>query len=132
MIAVTPAWWVVSMETARVDQWLWSIRVYKSRSIATTACRGGHVKVNGTSAKASTQVKAGDRVEVRLEQRDRVFDVVRAIDKRVGAAIAAECFVDLSPPPPTRDEAVPIAARDRGAGRPTKRDRREIEKFRRS
>jgi ribosome-associated heat shock protein Hsp15 len=120
------------MDTARVDQWLWAIRLYKSRSIATTACRGGHVRINGSSAKAATPVKAGDRIEVRHDHRDRIFEVVRPIDKRVGAAVAAECFVDLSPAPPRPDQAVQVAARERGAGRPTKRDRRDIEKFRRT
>lgn len=119
------------METVRVDQWLWAIRLYKSRSIATAACRGGHVKVGGISAKAATLVKVGDRVEVRHDHRDRVFEVVRLIDKRVGASVAAECFIDRSAPPPPRGQAVPVAERERGTGRPTKRDRREIEKFRR-
>lgn len=87
--------------------------------------------VNGSSAKAATAVKVGDRVEVRAAQRDRIFEVVRTIDKRVGAPVAAECFIDLSPAPPPPEESIPVAERERGMGRPTKRDRREIEKFRR-
>lgn len=115
--------------TTRVDRWLWAVRVTKTRSLATTACQGGHVEVNGASAKPATRVGPGDRVEVRLEGRRRILEVVRPIEKRVGAAVAAEAYVDHSPPPPERptgDQWV----RDRGAGRPTKRERREIDRFR--
>lgn len=117
------------MDTVRVDQWLWAVRLYKTRTAATDACKGGHVKVNGTGAKAATSVKVGDRVETNLHGRDRVLEVVRLLDKRVGAAIAAECLVDHSPPPPERDE-LDLFSRERGAGRPTKRDRRQIDRFR--
>jgi ribosome-associated heat shock protein Hsp15 len=113
----------------RVDAWLWAVRVTKTRSQATDACRGGHVRVNGTPAKAATPVRVGDRVEARVAGRARVLEVGRLIDKRVGAPVAAECYVDHSPPPPARDE-VPVFARDRGAGRPTKRDRRRLDRFR--
>ena len=113
----------------RVDAWLWAVRVTKTRSQATDACRGGHVRVNGASAKAATPVKVGDQVEARVTGRTRVLEVARLIDKRVGAPVAAECYVDPSPPPPSRDDA-PAFARDRGAGRPTKRDRRRLDRFR--
>ena len=120
-----------SPEQARVDQWLWSIRLTKTRSDAAAACRAGHVKVNGKTAKPATPVKVGDRVEARVGGRERVVDVVRVILKRVGASIAVDCFVDHSPPPPERDEYQPLfGQRDRGAGRPTKRDRRQIDKLR--
>jgi ribosome-associated heat shock protein Hsp15 len=103
----------------------------KTRSAAATACRGGHVKVNGKSAKPATATQPGDRVEAFLSGRQRVVEVVRPIAKRVGAAIAAECYLDHSPPPPERDEFEPLfAVRDRGAGRPTKRDRRRIDRLR--
>ena len=118
------------MESARVDVWLWSIRVYKSRSTATTACRGGHVKVNGSTAKAATPVHVGDRVDVTVHGERRNLEVVRVIGKRVGAPIAAECFVDHSPPPAI-DTPEPVAAqRERGSGRPTKRDRRQLDRLR--
>ncbi len=118
------------MESARVDVWLWSIRVYKSRSTATAACRGGHVKVNGEAAKAATPVRVGDRVDVSVHGERRNFEVVRVIAKRVGAPTAAECFIDHSPPRPA-EVARPVAAtRERGAGRPTKRDRRQIDRLR--
>jgi ribosome-associated heat shock protein Hsp15 len=119
------------IEETRVDVWLWAVRVYKSRSIATDACKGGHVRVNGRSAKAATPVRVGDRVEARAGDRDRVFEVVKVIVKRVSAPIAAECVVDHSPPPPPREEYVaPLFRRDPGTGRPTKRDKRALDRFR--
>lgn len=119
-----------AVESARVDQWLWAIRLFPTRSAATAACRGGHVRVNGTPAKAATKVGAGDRVEARARGRGWIVEVVRPIDKRVGAAVAQECFVDHSPPPPPPEFVAPPAVRDRGSGRPTKRDRRRMEEFR--
>jgi ribosome-associated heat shock protein Hsp15 len=121
---------MAAVEETRVDKWLWAVRVTRTRSLATEACRGGHVRVNGTPAKPATVVRAGDRVEARLHGRARVLEVVRVIDKRVGAPVAAECLVDHSPPPPTREEAPRDWARDRGTGRPTKRDRRRLDRFR--
>jgi ribosome-associated heat shock protein Hsp15 len=115
----------------RVDSWLWAVRMTPTRSVATDACRGGHVRVNGSPAKAATPVRVGDRVEARLAGRPRVLEVVRLLDKRVGAPVAVECYVDHSPPPPPRDEPPPTFRRDRGTGRPTKRDRRQIDRFRR-
>jgi ribosome-associated heat shock protein Hsp15 len=119
------------MDTVRVDRWLWSVRIYKTRSDATDACRGGHVKVNGAAAKPATTVRIGDRVEAFAHDRQRMLEVVDLIDKRVGAAVAAACMVDHSPPPPPREERlVPLFSRDSGAGRPTKRDRRALDRFR--
>jgi ribosome-associated heat shock protein Hsp15 len=117
--------------SVRVDKWLWSVRLYKTRSIATDACNAGHVKVNGSSAKPATNVKVGDRVEAHAHGRDRIFEVVALIDKRVSAPAAAECLVDHSPPPPPREETpLPPFLRAAGAGRPTKRDRRQLDRFR--
>ena len=113
-----------------MDAWLWAVRIYKTRSMSTDACKGGHVTVNGTSAKPATKVKVGDRVEARAAQRLRILEVVRVIDKRVGAAVAAEALADHSPPPPEPELTAPALTRDRGAGRPTKRDRRAIDRFR--
>ena len=119
------------MDSARIDQWLWSVRLTKTRSDAAQACRGGHVKVNGKTAKPATPVMVGDRVDARLGQRDRIVEVTTLITKRVGAAIAVDCYVDHSPPPPERDPYRPLfGVRDPGAGRPTKRDRRKIDQLR--
>src|SRR6201995_2155597 len=116
-------------ETGRVDSWVWSVRLAKTRSGAASACRAGHVRVNGTRVKPAHTVRSGDEVRVRQEDWDRVVKVVKVISKRVSAPVAAECYEDHSPPPPPRDEAVAVAIRDRGAGRPTKRDRRTLDKW---
>jgi ribosome-associated heat shock protein Hsp15 len=108
---------------------VWAIRLYKTRSDATDACRGGHIKVNGTTAKPATTVGVGDRVHARVHGVDRDLEVVEVIDKRVGAPIAAGCYVDHTPPP-TEEDRTSVAERERGAGRPTKRDRREIDRWR--
>ncbi len=118
------------LPATRVDKWLWAVRLSKTRSAATAACGGGHVRVNGATAKPATPVRVGDRVEARLSGRQRVLEVVRVIDKRVGAAIATECLVDHSPPPPPKDDLAPFFFRDPGTGRPTKRDRRRLDRFR--
>jgi ribosome-associated heat shock protein Hsp15 len=116
-------------ETGRVDSWIWSVRLAKTRSAASSACRAGHVRVNGTRVKPAHTVRPGDEVRVRQEDWDRVVKVVKVISKRVSAPVAAECYVDNSPPPPPRERAVAVATRDRGAGRPTKRDRRTMDKW---
>jgi ribosome-associated heat shock protein Hsp15 len=102
----------------------------KTRSAAATACRGGHVRVNGKTAKPSSVVKVGDTVEARLHQRERILEVTTVIIKRVGAAVAVQCYVDYSPPEPVRERSQPVFERERGAGRPTKRDRRQLDKLR--
>jgi len=116
--------------TARVDAWLWAVRVYKTRSAATTACRAGHVRVNGERAKAAQPVRPGDELRVRIQGFDRILIVKKTIAKRVGAALVAESVDDRTPPPPSKENMPFVPVRDRGAGRPTKRDRREIEKLR--
>jgi ribosome-associated heat shock protein Hsp15 len=75
-------------------------------------------------------VRVGDEVRVRVEGLERIVDVARLVEKRVGAAVAADCLVDRTPPPPPRVEVPGGAVRDRGAGRPTKRERRQIERLR--
>lgn len=115
--------------SARVDSWLWSVRVFKTRSLATAACRSGHVRVNGERAKAARPVKLGDEVRVRISGFDRVLVVRQTLVRRVAATVAAEAYLDNSPPLPTPEETALLPRRDRGAGRPTKRERREIEKL---
>ena len=112
-----------------MDVWLWAVRLYKTRSAATAACRGGHVRVNRRAAKASTPVKLGDRVEAFVD-RPRILEVVAVIEKRVGAAVAATCLVDHSPPVPVVKRQPRMPVRERGTGRPTKRERRELDRFR--
>jgi ribosome-associated heat shock protein Hsp15 len=116
-------------ETARVDIWIWSVRLVKTRSQATAACRAGHVRLNGERVKPAHGVRAGDEVRVRQAGHERIVVVARIIGKRVSAAIAGECFIDRSPPPPAREEVPAVGVRARGAGRPTKRDRRALERL---
>jgi ribosome-associated heat shock protein Hsp15 len=117
------------LTAGRVDSWIWSVRLAKSRSAASTACKAGHVRVNGVRVKPAHLVRAGDEVRVRQADRDRIVVITRVIAKRVGAPVAADCYIDNSPPPPPREALAPAGVRDRGAGRPTKRDRRSIDKL---
>ena len=114
----------------RVDRWVWAVRLTRTRALAAAACRAGHVKVNGERAKPATTVRVGDEVRVRAEGVERIVDVARVIEKRVGPAVAAECVVDRTPAPPPAEETSRGAVCDRGAGRPTKRERRQIERLR--
>lgn len=116
--------------STRVDRWVWAVRLTRTRALAAAACRSGHIKVNGDRAKPATSVRVGDEVRVRGEGPERIVVVGRVIEKRVGAAVAAEAFVDHTPPPPPREEVPSVPQRDRGAGRPTKRERRLIDQFR--
>ncbi|MFJ2817008.1 RNA-binding S4 domain-containing protein [Streptomyces sp. NPDC091279] len=116
--------------TVRLDSWIWAVRLIKTRSLGAAACRGGHVHVNGERVKPAYAVRVGDEVRVRQEGRVRIVIVKRLIRKRVGAPVAAQCYVDNSPPPPPREAIAPAGVRDRGTGRPTKRDRRDMERLR--
>ena len=110
--------------------WLWAVRLFKSRSLAATALRAGRVRLNDVVAKASSSVRPGDRITWREPLRSRDVIVVELVPKRVGAPLAAKAYVDHSPPPPSADERYAVGVRDRGAGRPTKRERREIDRLR--
>ena len=78
-------------DATRIDRWLCAVRLVKTRPLATRLCEAGHVLVNGLSAKPSTKVRAGDRVEAFIADRERVVEVVRPIESRVGAAVASTC-----------------------------------------
>lgn len=119
----------MSAGSVRVDAWLWAVRVYKTRTLATTACRAGHVRVNGDRAKASQSVRPGDELRVRIAGFDRILVVRELLTKRAGAPQAAAAMEDRTPPAAAAESAVP-PLRDRGAGRPTKRQRRDIDKLR--
>lgn len=114
----------------RVDSWLWAVRVYKTRSAATTACRAGHVRIGGDRAKAAQLVRPGDEVRIRISGFDRILVVRQTIVKRVSAPLAALAAEDKTPPPPPRELTAFVPVRDRGAGRPTKRERRDIDRLR--
>ncbi len=118
------------MDSTRVDRWLWSVRAFKTRSMATAACRSGHVAVNRAVTKPSTPVRVGDVVTIRIDGRDRVLEVARVIANRVGAPIASECLVDHSSPAAPRDATTAGIVRDPSTGRPTKKDRRLTDRLR--
>jgi ribosome-associated heat shock protein Hsp15 len=120
-----------SLDSIRVDKWLWAARVFKTRSLATTACDGGKVDVNAEAAKPARRVRAGDRIDVSLPRgRRRILKVVAVGDRRGSAEAARALFEDLTPPEPPRSRQAPPPFREPGAGRPTKRERREIGRLR--
>lgn len=118
----------------RIDVWLWAVRLFKTRSTAAALLRTGRIYVNDLSAKPSTQVKIGDRINWREPMREREVVVVELLPKRVGAPLAVAAYEDFSPPLPTKEawvqETLAVGMRDRGSGRPTKRERREIDELR--
>ncbi len=113
----------------RVDKWLWAARMFKTRSAASSACTAGHVKVGGESAKAAKIVKPGDHIDVLTPGGARKLEVVGIADRRGTATVAQALYVDHTPPPP-EDDGVRVALRERGTGRPAKRDLREIRRLR--
>lgn len=114
----------------RIDLWVWAVRLYKTRSEAAKAVRAGHVKLNGLSTKPSAPVAPGDRVRAWKDFRDYDYEVTATLKKRVGAPIARTCYIDHSPELPPREIWFSMPRRDPGAGRPTKRDRRELDRLR--
>ncbi|CAB4762829.1 MAG: RNA-binding S4 domain-containing protein [Actinobacteria bacterium] len=118
------------MDSTRVDKWLWSIRIYSTRSLATAACTGGHVQINGRPAKPSSPVTVGDRVNAYAAEVNRVVVVAKLIEKRVGPKLAVDCYVDETPAPPPEELRARSAVRDSGSGRPTKKDRRQLDQLR--
>lgn len=113
----------------RLDAWLWGVRMYKTRSAATAAVRAGHVRVNGAPVKAAQSVTVGDTIRLRQPGRKRILEVTGLLSKRVGAPEAVRHYIDHSPPPVPR-EMMAVPVRERGAGRPTKRDRRQMDRLR--
>ncbi len=118
-------------DETRIDRWLCAVRLVKTRPTATQLCDAGHVLVNGNTAKPSAKIRAGDRVDVRIAGRERILEVVRPIESRVGAPVAVTCYVDHTPPPVVTEVRPGIMA-VRGEGRPSKRLRRELERLRRA
>ena len=120
-------------EPIRIDKYLWAVRLYKTRSLATDACRCGHVRMNGQPRKPSHEIKAGEIYEVSIEQLHRVIQVRQPLGNRVGAKLVENFMTDLTPQEEyERIQMVRQYAfekRDRGSGRPTNRARRDIEEF---
>jgi ribosome-associated heat shock protein Hsp15 len=119
----------------RIDKWLWAVRLFKSRSMATDACKSGKVKISAVNIKPSYMVSRGEVIELKKNGFNLSFKVVDIIEKRVGAVLAAPCYEDLTPIEEMskyKDWFVGKTGgefRDRGEGRPTKKDRREIDDY---
>ncbi|HAT1132468.1 RNA-binding S4 domain-containing protein [Corynebacterium striatum] len=114
----------------RIDAWVWSVRMAKTRSEAADAVKAGHVKLNGNATKPSQQVVPGDRVRIWRNHHEHDLEVLATVSKRVGAPIARTCYIDHAPPPPPKEFMPSVPVRERGSGRPTKKERREMDKFR--
>jgi len=115
----------------RLDKWLWAARVFKTRGLAAAACDGGKVDVNDQAARPAKSLRRGDLLRVSLPQGRRRILKVAALDARRGPATAARAlFEDLTPAEPARARLAPTPRREAGAGRPTKRERREIDRLR--
>ena len=120
--------------TTRIDKWLWAVRIYKTRTLASEACAGGKVKINGTVGKASRNIQKNDIIEVRMGVVKFLYKVQQTANKRMGAKLVENFMQDLTP----EEELVklksvqkqPLRAREKGQGRPTKRERRNMDKFR--
>ena len=121
------------MAEARIDKWMWATRIFKTRPIASEACKKGRIAINGAQVKPSRMVKPGDVVEVRKPPVTYSFKVLQAIEKRVGAKLVPEMMENVTPK--EQYELLEMSRisgfidRARGTGRPTKKDRRSMEEF---
>ena len=121
------------MDSVRIDKFLWSVRIFKTRTIAAEECEKHRVLVNGAEVKPSRHVKAGDKLTVKKQPIVFTYNIIQLIDKRQSASLVKNYIVDTTPQEEL-DKAemartTAYVQRDRGAGRPTKKERREIEKM---
>jgi len=118
----------------RLDKWLWAVRLYKSRNLAGMACRAGHVRVNGDPAKPSHTVRVGELITAKTGDIERTVRVIGMLERRVGAKLVPQAAEDLTPPSEYAKRRVPpvlpLFQRPQGAGRPSKKQRRELDSFR--
>lgn len=118
-------------DTERLDKYLWAIRVFKTRTDATDACKGGKVKIGGVNAKPSKEVKPGEIIQIHKGTVFYTYRVLKPLHNRVGASLVAEYAENLTPEEELAKLHAPVETffvkRDRGAGRPTKKERREME-----
>ena len=118
---------------ARIDKWLWAARIYKTRTLASDACKNGRITINGALAKPSRTVKVGDQVGVKKSPITYSFRVLHTIEKRVGAKLLSEVFENVTPPEQYEllemNRISGFVDRARGTGRPTKKDRRALDDF---
>ncbi|MEO6033716.1 MAG: RNA-binding S4 domain-containing protein [Verrucomicrobiota bacterium] len=123
----------LATQSVRIDKWLWAVRLFKSRSSASDACATGKVLVNGLPAKASRNVKPGDCITAAVGEILRTLKVIAPLEKRIGAKLVADYFEDQTPAAelakPKEKNFQPFVFRPKGSGRPTKKDRRNIQDF---
>ena len=121
------------MDIVRLDKWLWAIRAFKTRSLASDACKGGRVKIEGVAAKSSRDIKVGDIVEFKVGHLSKKIKVTQLLKNRVNAALAVQNYEDLTSPEEYERvqfiNQMKTENRDRGTGRPTKKDGRDISKW---
>lgn len=121
------------MDTIRIDKWLWTVRLFKTRSQAADACKGGKVKINGQSVKASKEVKVDEIIEIQSQGIKRKVEIIKIIKNRIAAKLVPELLLDLtSPEEYEKLEMIKLLnkeKRDRGTSKPTKKERRIISKF---
>ncbi|MDR0982401.1 MAG: RNA-binding S4 domain-containing protein [Culturomica sp.] len=121
------------MDKIRIDKWLWAVRIFKTRSLATEQCNKGHVSIGDQKIKPSREVRVGEVIKVKMPPIEKSYKVKQLSDKRMSASLAVDFVEDVTPP-----EIINLLAsvkmygfeqRDRGIGRPTKRDRRMIDRL---
>lgn len=125
-----------SLEKVRVDKWLWAVRIFKSRTMATSACKNNKVLLNGVPLKPSSSIERGMILDIKKEGYNMQYKVIDLLEKRVSAKLAEPCYENLTPEEElnkfkdwyVRNKAI-SESRSKGLGRPTKRDRRNIDKF---
>lgn len=121
------------MAEARIDKWLWAVRVFKTRTIAAEACKKGRVSINGSQVKPARMVKPGDVIQVKKSPITYSFKVLQAIEKRVGAKIVSEFMENVTTPDQYEllemSKISGFVGRTKGTGRPTKKDRRDLDDF---
>lgn len=121
------------MPEARIDKWMWASRIFKTRTIASEACKKGRICINGAQVKPSRMVKPGDVVQVKKPPVIYSFKVLQAIEKRVGAKLVPEILENVTPPEQLEllemSKISGFVDRSRGSGRPTKKDRRSMDDF---
>jgi ribosome-associated heat shock protein Hsp15 len=121
------------MDTIRIDKWLWAVRLFKTRAQASDACKGGKVKIDGQNSKASREIKVDEIIEIQLQNIKRKVKVIKVVKNRVAAKLVPELMLDLTPSEEYEKleimRQINTENRDRGIGRPTKKDRRSILKL---
>lgn len=120
--------------SVRFDKWLWAVRLYKTRSLAATACRLGHVTVDGQPVKAARDVRVGETIQAKTGEILRTVMVLKLLDHRVGAAAVKDYAEDKTPESEyqkqrEKSHLPPLFFRPKGAGRPTKKERRQLDEF---